>query len=290
MKWYQLKEQAAGEKRLLCLWFIYRMFGEQSVRFLVFFITLFAFIGAKEPKRCSKKYLSIIGIKPTFWNSFRHFLAYSNSLVDRMEVFAGKYNSKKIVFDSEDDKKMMYSDLKNGAFFICSHLGNIDIMRAFLFDEPDKHVNVFLSKEQCKIFNNFIHRLEVPTNATMHPVEDVSVETSIEIKDKISNGEIVIMAGDRISKHSTNCRVKFLGHNIQIPLGTFRFAQLMECPIYFVCALNEENGYRIYLKKFVGTGKKNEVIEKMQLEYIQFLEKLVKAYPLQFFHFYDFFE
>lgn len=291
MKWYQLKEQAAGEKRLILLWHIYKIFGKKAVKIIVFFVTLFAYLGAKEPKRCSKKYLSVVGLEPTFANSLKHFLAYSYSLIDRMEVFAGLYDPEKITFDSEQDKTQLENDLDKGVFFVCSHVGNIEIMRAFLLNSPQKHVNIFLSKEQCKIFNNFVKHLQIKTPITTYPVEDINIETSIEIKDKISNGDIVIMAGDRISKNSKNSFVEFLGHKVQLPLGTFKFAHMMECPIYFVCALNNKGDrYKIYLNKFNCNGTKQEAVHSMQAEYAKFLEKLTLTYPFQFFHFYDFFE
>ena len=290
MRWYQVKEQAAGERRLFITWQIYRLLGKKAVRVLAFFVTLFAFAGAKEPRRCSKKNLSIIGLKPTLINRFRHFLEYSYSLIDRMEVFSGNYDYNRIVFDSEEDKKSLINDFEKGVFFICSHLGNIDVMRSFMAKYPGRRVNVFLSAEQCKVFNNFIKRIEIETPAVTYPVEDINIETSIEIKDKLSHGEIVIMAGDRTSKNSTNSEVEMFGHKVLFPLGTFKFAQIMECPVYFACALCEGENYRVYLKKFGTEAPKSERAVKMQKDFALFIENLTKKAPLQFFHFYDMFE
>lgn len=290
MRWYQQKEQAAGEKRLLITWKIYKLFGKKAVRLLAFFVTLFAFFGAKEARKCSKKYLKIIGLKPSLTNQFRHFLEYSFSLVDRMEVFSGNYDCERIIFDNEEDRKNLFQDFENGVFFICSHLGNIDVMRAFLNKNPDRRVNVFLSGEQCKVFNNFIKQISIETPAVMYPVEDIGIETSIEIKDKLSRGEIVFMAGDRISKNSTNCKVELFGKKVEFPLGTFKFAQIMESPIYFVCAIREGNSYRVYLKKFTSDAKKSAAASQMQKDFAKFLEKHTALAPLQFFHFYDMFD
>lgn len=290
MRWYQQSEQAAGEKRLLITWKIYKIFGKKAVKVLAFFVTLFAFFGAKEARRCSKKNLEIIGLKPTIFNQFRHFLEYSFSLVDRMEVFSGNYDYNRIIFDSEEDRKNLENDFDKGVFFICSHLGNIDVMRAFLNKNPDRRVNVFLSGEQCKIFNNFIKQISIETPAVMYPVEDIGIETSIEIKDKLSRGEIVFMAGDRVSKNSTNCKVELFGKKVEFPLGTFRFAQIMESPIYFVCAIREGNSYKVYLKKFTSNAKKSAAASQMQKDFAKFLEKHTTLAPLQFFHFYDMFD
>ena len=36
-KWFEIKEQAAGRKRLLLLWYIYKFVGKKPVKFIVFF-------------------------------------------------------------------------------------------------------------------------------------------------------------------------------------------------------------------------------------------------------------
>lgn len=290
MKWYQLKEQAAGEKRLWLTWQIYKIFGKKAVKIIAFFVTFFAFVFGKEARRCSRKNLAIIGLKPSIINQFRHFLEYSYSLIDRMEVFSGNYDYKKIYFDNEEDKNSLINDFSKGIFIICSHLGNIDIMRAFINKYPDQNVNVFLSADQCRVFNSFIKHIAINTKISTYPVEEINIDTSIEIKDKLSNGEIVYMAGDRISKSSVNSEVQFFGHKVMFPIGTFKFAQMMECPIYFACAIREGENYRIYLHKFSSDLAKSAKVVQMQKEFIQFLENLTPKAPLQFFHFYDLFE
>ena len=60
MKWYQLKEQAAGEKRLLITWKIYKLFGKKAVKVLAFFVTFFAFIGAKEARFSKRSILYLL--------------------------------------------------------------------------------------------------------------------------------------------------------------------------------------------------------------------------------------
>lgn len=163
-------------------------------------------------------------------------------------------------------------------------------MRSFMDKYPERRVNVFLSAEQCKIFNNFIKSIEIETPAVAYPVEDINIETSIEIKEKLSAGEIVIMAGDRTSKNSSNSEVELFGKRVLFPLGTFKFAQLMESPVYFVCALREGEKYRVYLQKFHSDVPKSQRALQMQKDFALFIENLTYKAPLQFFHFYDLFE
>lgn len=296
MKWHEVKEQAAGEKRLLLLWYIYKILGKNIVKFIVFFVTFFALLGAKKIKESSKKYLKIIGQKDSFSNVFKHCLSYSFVLVDRMEIFSDNFSPNKIEFADEESKVQLFDDLakEKGMFVLCNHIGNIDVMRSLMISNVRNTcggVCVFLAKEQCKIFNSFISKITTEQPIILYPVEDIDINTSIEIKEKLDNNFVVFMAGDRTSKNSINFETDFLNHRVDFPLGTFKFAQMMEVPTYFISAIKEKNDkYKLYVKKFYPEEKKKETLEKMKKEYVIFTEKMVELAPFQFYHFYDMFK
>ena len=296
MKWYEAKEQAAGTKRLFLLWYIYKILGKNVVKLITFFVTFFACLGAKEIRECSKKYLGIVGIKPTFSNIFNHFLSYSFSLVDRMEIFSNNFPSEKLYFEEEKQKELLLKDLKQGkgVFLICNHLGNVDAMRAFVnsdIKDTCTSISVFLAREQCKIFGDFINKITKNEKIFLNAVEDIDINTSIEIQERLNSGGIVFMAGDRISKNSLNFEAEFLGYKVQFPIGTFKFAQMMEVPVYFVSAIKmPKDKYSIHLKKFENAENKKKSMSKMQQEFIEFLEEKIKLAPFQFYHFYNMFD
>lgn len=296
--WYEMKEQAAGKKRLLLLWYIYRLLGKKSVKFIVFFVTLFAFLAAPKVRKYSQKYLKIVTGNGSLIQSFRHFLNYSYSLVDKMEMFTDNFSFSDISFADEEMKNAIYNDfLKgNGVCFLCSHLGNINAMQTF-FNSSDKtytkKVNLFLENAQCQIFNSFINSIAIKKPITAYPVENIDVTTSIEIKDKLDNGEILFIAGDRISAHNNNENAiftpNFLGKKMKFPVGAFRFALILKVPIYFIaCTLEKDGKYKVHLKKFEKTSFRKDKLEALKSEYVEFLENLTKQYPLQFYQFYDF--
>lgn len=296
MKWYEVKEQAAGQKRLKLLWYIYNCFGKGAVKFIVFWVTLISFILAKPIRNCSLKYLGIIG-KKSLLNSFRHFLSFSYSLIDKMEYFTDNYDIDNINFADESSRQMLFKDLLNrkGIFFLCSHLGNIDVMRTFFksgVEIDDIKVNLFLETRQCQIFRSFINEIAEDNPIQTYPVEDINLSTSIELKDKLDNGEIVFMAGDRTAPDNADSVFieSFLGRDASFPLGAFKFALLMGAPIYFIVCTKEKNDKTlIHLKKFLHEGKRTEKLKALEKEYVSFLEDLTFRYPFQFYNFYDFF-
>lgn len=303
--WYNMKERSAGAFRLYILWIIYKFFGKNFLKLITFFVALISFLFAKEIRNYSKKYFSIISsfskknISPNFINLFKHYLSYAYSLVDKIEIFSGNFNYKKIIFEDNNEKEKLFNDFaaKKGIFFICNHLGNVDVMRAFLssdFKYSNINVNVFLQKNQTKIFNEFIEKISIKTTLTTYPVEEISIETAIELKDKIEKGEIAFMAGDRVSKQNTSkvFHTKLFDKNIQLPIGTFKFASLMECPIYFVSCVKVQNDcYKVILEKFDFVNNQKKIyLNELQQKFIHFLEKNTVNYPFQFYHFYDMFD
>ena len=114
------------------------------------------------------------------------------------------------IFDSQ--KELLLDDLNKGEgdFFICNHLGNVDAMRAFVnsdIKDTCTSISVFLAKEQCKTFGSFINKITKNEKIFLNPVEDIDINTSIEIQERLNNGGIVFIAGDRISANSINFEV-----------------------------------------------------------------------------------
>ena len=302
-KWFQVKEQAAGTKRLLLTWWIYKHFGEFPLRLIAFFITAGTFVHAKDLRKYSKKYFEVLykftgkkSLKPSNLNSFKHFLNYANSLADKMLAFTGNYSPEKLTFATEDLKadfeKIM--DAKQGAFLISTHIGNIEMMREFMFlkDYAEKvKVNAFMQKTQCEIFNGFLEKISQQHNLELFAIEDIDIETSIKIKEKLENGELVYMAGDRLSAQTEDkfYEISFLNRTIKLPLGIMRFILLLECPVYFIVCAKEQTKYVIDYEKFIPAGDKKENLAKIQKEFGEFLEKNTLKYPYQFYHFYDLF-
>lgn len=297
LKWYEVKEQAAGHKRLMLLWYIYKLAWKNAVKFIVFFVTLFAFLGAPKIRKCSEKYLKVAAGKAAAKDTFKHFLSYAYALVDKMEMFTDNFPFKNIYFADEAQREMLYKDLldKKGIYFLCSHLGNINAMRTFFRSGTvieDIKVNLFLEAKQCKIFKSFIDKISSDNPIVTYPVEEIDLTTSIELKDKLDSGEIIFMAGDRIAPNNDNAvfQTDFLGRKVNFPIGAFKFGMLMGAPIYFIaCTKEKHDKYAIHIQKFEFIGKRQEKLEELEQQYVKFLEKLTSKYPYQFYHFYDFF-
>ncbi len=301
-EWFEQKEESAGVKRLLLSWWLYKTFGVIPLRIIAFFVVLFGYVGMKDQKQSLNAYFTALfnytnnkTFNPSFFNNFRLLLNYANSLVDKIQGFSGNY--KNIEFENDDLKQEISSLLKNkhGIFFITNHIGNVELMRVLLLAdvmEEKPRVNIFLQKNHCEIFNTFLEKISVKTNIEIYPVEDIDLETSVEVEEKLKNGEVVFMAGDRLSAKNveTFYEEKVLDSDVKLPVGVLKFAQILGSEIYFVTCAKNKAEYEICAKRFEKENSKTDTIQKLQKEYASFLQSSILKYPYQFYHFSKFFE
>ena len=293
MKWFQMQEKSAGKKRLITTYYIYKLLGRYALYSIAFFVAFFTFLYSKDLRFYSKKYLTVISkytnIKPTIINQFKQILSYSISLADKIIVACGDFNTDKIIFDDNEIKEQLYSDIekRKGVSLIFSYLGNIEILQALFKNKktfPDFKINVFLSKTQSRIFNDFIEFINKTNPINYIISENFGMQEAIRLKENLDKGDILFIAGDRISEYNSSKIVKenMFNYEIELPLGTFRLAKSLECPIYFISALKQKNDeYKIFISKYTA----GSITEK----YTKYMERIILSNPFQFYHFYDFF-
>ena len=294
MQWFQVKEKAAGKKRLLLSWYLYKVFGKNILYIIANCISFIIFITAPQVRYHSKKYLNIIGstigMKSSLLNQFKHINAYAISLVDKMLVLCGDFDKKSIFFENENNKEELFLNIskKRGVFFICNHIGNIEVLQSYLNEINDIGINVdvFMSKVQSKVFNEFLNKIKLDSTIRLFPIDEIGLNTGIELEEDLKKGNLVFIAGDRLSENNDtkNVSAELFSHKIYLPKGTFKLAKLMNVPTYFISAIKIGNKYKVLLKK-------QQDLSEFELisSFTKFMEQSIYVNPFQFFHFYDFF-
>lgn len=300
MQWFQVKEKAAGKKRLLLTWYLYRIFGTKIALIIAFFISVITILTNKDIREYSRKYFETLYLytsnqkyKPSLLNTFRHVYSYAESLVYKMETYTGTFKNTSVKFVDKALEKTLFEQIKNkeGIIFICNHIGNIEILRSFLYGNAHYKpttVSVILQRNHCNIFNNFMNRIGKPLNSLkIYPIEEMDITTASELDDNLKMGGILFIAGDRISVNNPNKNIKvnLLNKKISLPIGTFKLVQTLNYNTYIISCLKNKNEYEVYMEK-QPEGMSNLIIDN----YVKFLEKMILIEPYQFYHFYDMFK
>jgi predicted LPLAT superfamily acyltransferase len=297
-QWFEQKEQSAGKFRIMILWYLYSLAGKNLVKIICFPVIAFIYPFATPAKRAIKKFYSQLDAfekennlprkrKPS---TFMHLLSFAWSMVDKTDACTLAKNPPEISFTGGDAKRFVsLIESGKGAMLISSHLGTIEVLPyAKSQSIRNPHVHAFKQLGHNSIFTEILSSKLDKRSLTVHPTEEIGVETAVVMKDAIANGDLVIMAGDRLSASNPNAylRETFLGKSCKFPKGVYVFAKLMDAPIFFAtCVRTSWNKYEIHVEEFNDDLKPKIILQS----FTQFLEKETIAHPSEWFHFHDFF-
>ena len=304
--WTHQKEQGKDWMRAITLFSIRKMPGI-LVRILAIPIGFFFWLVSVNQRKAIKIYLKKIrpDRKPY---TLSLFLAFSITIIEKLESWAGKIRFGKIHFQ-QDDITAIWKELEEGkgAFLICSHLGNMEMLRAIAdYGEIGVSRKVpVISIVDFAVTAEFNHMIEETNGSSMHNIisaDDIGPDTMMILQEHVAKGGIVVIAGDRSSADTPdrNYDIDFLGSPAQFPQGPFIIASLLECPTYFVFAarqkpLSVSAEYNMHIHKtsvkFSGNrSEKKRQVRQMAEEFVRYLEKYCNKYPLQWYNFYEYWE
>lgn len=291
--WSRQEEQSAGKFRILLIFWIYRTFGKAVAKVLFFPAFLLIYPFCSRARSALREFYSVVGVKG---RPFRHLLSFAMSAFDKTDACALCKDPPRFSVEGDDGW------MKGGCFLLSTHLGCIEVLPAMRKGVVEcreevrgfsPKVHAFQQMGHDPMFTRMFARHVDPSLLTLHAVEDIGIETAVEMKDAISRGEVVLMAGDRLSAASQGdggSRAarrrelvrEFLGRTCPWPKGVFRFAKLMECPVYaIVCVKTGWNAYSVIARRLDPSD--------LPTGYVRFLEEQTRKHPFQWYQFYRFF-
>lgn len=290
--WNNKKEQGASLFKLKLLLWIFKIFGRNVFR-IVLYPIVFCFWGfSSKVRKYSQKYQSVLeiyskanNIKFERFSSYKHLMVYAECLLDKVIAFSGEKLNITFV---ENKDWLKFTDIvhssNKGAFLICSHHGNIEALPSIVYKfdgNVTKTIHAFMKVSQSPVFHKFVEQNTHAAKVQIHATENIDMYTGMEISDLIDSGEIVMMAGDRA--YNSNINVKLLNRSCYFPRGVFKLAVLTEAPVFFVSCIKKDNQYVVEIKK--GSGTETELAQ----QFAKFLEQKIIESPINWFNFYDFF-
>ena len=284
--WYRQKEQSAGALRMRLMWWIYRLFGKSAAKVLFAPAFLFIYPFCKPGRAALRQFYDVLGEcgRPvsTPLRDFRQMLGFAWTMLDKTDACTLCKNPPRFTLTGDTGWRA------GGCFLLSTHVGCIEVLPALrkgLGATPKVHA--FQQLGHDAVFTRlFLHHLD-PNQLTLHAVEDIGVETAVEMQAAIRRGEIVLMAGDRPAAQRARTGATlphaFLGRMCRWPKGVFRFAKLMEAPVYAItCVQTGWNAYEVDARRLEG--------DDLLGGYVAFLERAVRAHPEQWYQFYRFFD
>lgn len=282
----------------------YRIGGHWLCRAIMYPVICYFFLTGKVTRDASLDFLRRVQVlepqhpklnRPVGWrDSLNHFLAFGNAALDRIDAWCDRIQLSQVDFP---DRQVLAGQLESGkgAVLLVSHLGNLELCRAISIHQRKVKVNVMVLTSHAENFNKVLKQLNPDSTLNLIQVTELNPATSMLLQQKIDDGELVVIAGDRTSSN-TQGRVMyapFMGQDAAFPQGPFILAGLLDCPVFLMFCLREQGRYRVHLEHFAETlkGPRAGRMDRLQQavnRYSERLEYFARREPLQWFNFFDF--
>ncbi len=301
--WSTMKEAGAlNGMRFLIM--IYRVFGRAVFGVILVPVMVYFFIRRSAARRASMDYLRRVRSaypeslpnRPIAWLSFRQFVSFGNSLLDKYIAWSQSITD--VAMDPEEEE-MLFELVSSGkgCLVIGSHFGNLEYSRGISARHPDLVINVLLYDQHAANFATLLADAKSESRMNLIQVTDVDFSLALTLKEKVDRGEWVVIAGDRIpvGEGKRVCSARFLGETANFPIGPYVLASLLRCPVYLLHCYHDGDGYHLsvefFKEKFVVDRKNRQLAyEEAAQKFAAALEKRVARFPLQWFNFYDFWQ
>jgi predicted LPLAT superfamily acyltransferase len=311
--WSEQPEQASRYWHVRLLLILVKCLPMIIVYILTFPVALSYFIVSKKSREASRSYLkkaaSFInrdGQKMLKANSLKHFHAFALTVVEKVEAWGGKVLFRRIHFQEDDIADLIKRlETGEGALLICSHLGNAELLRALAdFNRTGVSrkipVTSIVDFKVSAYFNNMLRELNPDSMTHIIGADDIGPDAAILLQERISAGELVVIAGDRTSANTRNkyFLFPFLGYDAPFGYGPFFLAALLDAPTFFVFALRRKDvslssQYNMYVHKSPVSfdcprRERDARIEETARLFAADLERHCAQHPYQWYNFYDF--
>ena len=299
--WSTMKE-AGALRGMRFLIFIYNIFGRFVFNVILVPVMAYFYFRRSGARQSSRDYLR--RVKAAYPQSlpeqsisrlsFRHFLAFGHSLLDK--YIAWSHTPTDIAMDAEDEK-MLFALVSSGkgCLVIGSHFGNLEYSRGISVRHPELVINVLLYDQHAENFSSLMEDAKTESRMNLIQVTDIDIALALSLREKVQRGEWVVIAGDRVpvGEGSRVSNVSFFGEKADFPVGPYVLANLLHCPVYLMHCFLADGDYHVGVEFFednfqIERKNRQQAYDKAAQKFANALQRQVVRYPLQWFNFYDF--
>ncbi|MGA7710622.1 MAG: glycosyltransferase [Rhizomicrobium sp.] len=299
--WAAMRERGASWG-LHTLATVYRLLGRTICLAAMMPVVFYFFVTGREQRHASLEYLDrawrsgYLRRKPNLWTSFRQFMNFGASAVDKFAAWTGNIPRARLRGDGVAALDELVASGR-GAFIITAHFGNPDVVRAIGMLGKCVPMNVLVHTDNAQLFNRLINQFSPHAPIRAIPVTKVGADTAIVLSQAIERGEWVVMVGDRVpvAQDGRVVEVPFLGKAAAFPQGPYVLAAILKAPTYLLFCTRTNNGFEVRFSKFADLIElprhdRLGAIRCYAGRYATALEERVAERPLQWFNFYSFWQ
>lgn len=227
-------------------------------------------------------------------NSLRHFFSFFEMALDKLAAWTGMMKFDQIVYQSDLTFGELMSAEKGGMLLV-SHIGNMEFCRAAANGDHKRRLHILLHGKNSQRYRQMLRAFNPQSDLNVIEVTEVDPGTILFLKERINNGDWVVMAGDRVPVKETGrvVTVPFMGEPAKFSQGPYIMGSLLECPVYMSTAVRDGHNITVHIEKMADRiilDRSNKVgsIQRFAQLFAKNLERFAIIYPYQWFNFFNF--
>jgi len=226
----------------------------------------------------------------SLYKLYRNYYSLGQSLIDKIAIMSGSGNKYTFNFDGEENLRTITS-LKKGGLLLSAHIGNWEIA-GYLLKRLNTRINIVMFDGEHQKIKEYLTTITGKNTANIIIIKN-DISHIFEIAEALKNNELVCMHADRFVEGNKTIACNFLGEPANFPLGPFLLAAKFKVPVAYVFAMKENTFHYHFFStdvKDYSAYDKEELISHMLKDFTKEMETKVKAYPEQWFNYYNFWE
>jgi predicted LPLAT superfamily acyltransferase len=268
--------------------------GRWAARLLLYPITLYFVLTAREQRIASRKFLTLaLGRKASWWNVARHFHSFAGTILDRVYLVAGDHRRFNLRMHGVDAALGQVAKGR-GCILLGAHLGSFEVMRMLAMIDDSVDVKVLMYEEHNAMLTGLIYSLNPHFSESLIPIG--GVDSLLRVQECLGRGELVGILGDRVAENDKMTRCRFLGKDATFPSGPVLLASALKVPVVLFFGLYlGNNRYALHFELFadeidIRREHRDADVRLWMQRYADRLEYYARLEPYNWFNFYDFWE
>lgn len=283
----------------------YRLLGRRGFSLLLYPVIGYFWLTGRAQREASRAYLARL---ETFANaqgvalpaeprsSFRHFLRFGEAALDKLAGWRGDITEQEVELVGAEHYQAAINSGK-GVLLLGSHLGDLELCRALGSRKQGLRINALVFTRHAARFNALLKQINPDSHLNLIQVQELGADTAILLKEKLEQGEWVVIVGDRtsVTREKRVIWADFLGAPAPFPLGPFVLSSVLGCPVYLMFGLKEQGRFRVHFEPFADgqplprQGRQQILASRVQA-YADRLQHYCLRAPLDWFNFFDFWQ
>ncbi|WP_026916265.1 lipid A biosynthesis acyltransferase [Christiangramia portivictoriae] len=267
---------------------IIKSFGLLAAYFVLLFVAayfiIFSFSSTRSTYYLFRKRLGYSPLSSAF-QVYRSYFTFGRIQLDRVAITNGFKNKFSFEFDGVEHIESLLKQ-KKGGILLTAHIGNFNLAKHF-FEErhAEAVVNLVVTDFEHKQIKQYLQSVTGDTEVKVIVMKD-DLSHVFAMKNALDNQELLVFAADRFMDHSATLEAEFLGEHVKFPEGPFKLAARNKIPVLFVHLMREKNfHYHFFARPYKPERFTTKEILK---SYLDDLERMVRAYPHQWYNYYDY--